>query len=342
MSATVTAETSGAWDTATVTGVVSTPAGTDGQRQLLVLAFSNGSAVSAPTITGWTLEGQNHIATRQNRMATYTRVVSGTATAGAISVGFSATVEANFYCASVSGTVGTPSVSTDTSWLNDRVIPANTATANNSLHMVAIATASYPRTIRTVTGYTEAVDAYQFTGDGSIGLGLHVLRRSGITAGAVSSISVPMYDYTNTTTTGDQTVYMNVVYSPFVTSVGEGNFTVTAEWPVPSVITPIRTTGGDLAVGATDVVTVTVQDQYGDAIRNATVAVGAASGGVYTVATVPATNTAGASVFTITGAVAGTAALVPAVGPYYGDQIDVTVTQAVSNKIRRRRVRIWG
>lgn len=313
--------TSGNWSS-TATPTLDTPAGADGERQIIIATWSNGSSVSAPSISGWTLAAESHVASSQNRTALYTRTISGSVSAGTASPTFGGACSGRYWAGSFNGIPVALSLTQDTSWPSSRTIPATSAAENESLHLVIVTSASYPRSVPAVSGYTEAHDAYSYHSGGGVWIGVN---RKDVSSGSVASSTWTLYDEAGSAPAGDQTIYASIVFGPIPAGSGTADITIDGEFPIPTEVSITRTTGGTLAVAGTDTVTVAVRDQNGDPIRNVVAQFGAAAGGVYAIAAFSETDASGQASATLTGAAIGTSPLSVYVGAVYSNELSVTV-----------------
>lgn len=316
-----TGPTSGEWGSS-ATPTLDTPAGSDGERQVLIVTWSSGASVSAPSISGWTLDDEEHVASSQNRTALYSRTISGSVAAGTVSPTFSGSVSGCYWAGSFNGIPVALALTQDASWPSSRTIPATSAAENESLHLVAVTSANYPRTVPAVSGYTEVYDDYRYHGGGGVWIGVN---RKDVSAGSVASSAWTLYDEAGSAPAGDQTVYASIIFGPIPSASGTADITVDAEFPIPTEVSISRTTGGTLAVSGTDTVTVELRDHNGDPIRNVVPSVGAAAGGVYTLAAFSATDANGQTSATLTGAAIGSSPLSVYVGTVYSNELTVTV-----------------
>ena len=324
-----TGPTSGNWSSS-ATPTINTPAGADGERQLLTVTWSSGSGVVAPTISGWTMASEQHVASSQNRTACYSRVISGTVSAGTASPTFSASVSGRYWSGSFNGIPGSLALTQDTSWSSSRTIPATSSAEDDALHLVIVTSASYPRSVPAVSGYTEVHDAYSFHSGGGVWIGVN---RKDVASGSVASSTWTLYEETGTTLAGDQTVYLSVVLTPTPAATGDANITINGQFPVPTTVEIVRAGSGGLAVSGTDTISVSVADQNGDGIRNVVPQLGTAAGGVYTLSSFDPTNSAGATSATLTGAAIGQASLLLYVGQAYSNELVITVVGDGSSSI---------
>jgi len=309
----------------TATPTIPIPACTDTHQQLLILTWDAGGSVSAPTISGWE-KAETYISGEYNRMAVYKRAPSGGAAAGNLNPTFAAATYGMYWCASFNGSIPSISLSTDAAWTNPKTVAGNTAADDESLHVLAMTSGSWPRTVLAVSGYAEVSDSFIYTSLG--GAWIAVLTKA-VSSGAVASTSWPITEEDGTTAAGTPSMLLNVVLSPLPSGGGSGSIEVDADFPLPGV--SIAAAGGNLGIGEAMTVTATVVDQFGAALRNATVGVGSAAGGVYTSSVPAVTNADGETSFTVTGAAEGTAAIVCSVGTSYSNELTVTVIQAPSN-----------
>lgn len=321
--------TSGNWSS-TATPTLDTPAGADGERQIIIATWSNGSSVSAPSISGWTLAAESHVASSQNRTALYTRTISGSVSAGTASPTFGGACSGRYWAGSFNGIPVALSLTQDTSWSSSRTIPATSAAENESLHLVIVTSASYPRSVPAVSGYTEAHDAYSYHSGGGVWIGVN---RKDVSAGSVASSTWALYDEAGSATAGDQTVYASIVFGPIPSASGTADITIDGEFPIPTTVSIARSVGGALAVSGTDTVIAEVRDQNGDPIRNVVPQVGVAAGGVYTLAAFPVTDANGQTSATLTGAAIGSSPLSVYVGGAYSNDLTITVAEDGTSSI---------
>lgn len=318
--------TSGSWNSATPT--IDTPAGSDGHTQLMLLTWDSGGSVVAPTISGFTLKSETNQSGTANRMAVYSKAISGSVSAGSVSPTFSASVYGEYWVADFNGTLpGTVSLEQFTSYSVTQTIPATTAAEAESLHLTSMSSAGWPRTVAAVSGYTEALDAFQYTAAQGVWLGVN---HKAVGAGAVAASDWTLYDEYGSGYSDEQVNYLSIVLAPIGGGSGAGTFTVSADFPVPT-ITITRVGSGSVEVDETDTIDVTVVDQYGAALPGVTVSADGGSGAqAFTVGTITATDTAGEASFTITAASPGTGYLVCTAGASVSNTLTIPVVAAPS------------
>lgn len=201
---------SGTWSN-TATPTLDTPAGAAGESQLLIATFSPGGTVSAPTISGWTLEAESFITGSDNRMAVYSRTLGSATAAGTASPTFSGATYGIYWAASINGTPGTISLAQDSTWSNPVGIPSTSALADLSLHLVAVASADWPRSVAAVSGYTEAYDNFAYSASQGLWLGVN---HKAVSSGTVAASEWPLYDETGNTLSAEQVIKLSLVLAP--------------------------------------------------------------------------------------------------------------------------------
>ncbi len=103
--------------------------------------------------------------------------------------------------------------------------------------------------------------------------------------------------------------------------------TGTGECPKVTSVT-VSPPAGPIAVGGTDGVTITVLDQNGDGIANATVTLAFSPTGIVSATTPAVTNASGQTTSTLTGTFGGISAVTATVAGISSSSQNVTVTSA--------------
>ena len=286
--------TSGKWSSS-ATPTINTPAGSAGHVQILVASWDAGSTVSAPSFSGWTLKDETFQSGTANRKAWYARTLSSDVSAGTVSPTFSAAVYGIYWAGSFNGALQADAgLAQLVTWTNPQVVAATSSPITGSLHLVAMSSANWPRSVTTVTGYTEVYDDYEYTATQGIWLAVNC---KDVGEGAVASSSWSLYDETGGSSASDQANYLSAVLVPLAQDVALTGAAATASAGTlsPQASYSAAITGGQVAASAG---TMTPVAGFSAALTGDAASATAGAAG-YTVAVALAGETVSASVGTL-------------------------------------------
>ncbi len=238
-------QTADIWDPPSDTPSINLPAGNASDRRILAIGTYPGASVQPAAIAGF--EISDTLVLGSNRLTVYVQTLGSAVSASTVALSYSDDVQGNYWCASVQGLVGTPQISTDSSYDPTRTIPALQSSGPNGRQYLIELSADYPRSVENLAGFSEDADLAQYT-SASGGMWLGVRCRN-VAQGPVSSFSYNLKDYNPSNPAadaGDRLMYVNFVADE-LPQTNTGSFDVIGE--LPSILLSVTPEETSVVVG---------------------------------------------------------------------------------------------
>jgi hypothetical protein len=297
----------------------SVPATTDaGHEQLMAVMYKPKAA--SPTPSGsWSTVLDQSSGDGETRLIVYKR--SGVYSAGTVSMSFSQNVHGRVRGLAVTGVLDASSSTATSAYTSTAVAPSVTAVGAESLWVQLVGPGTDPRSLAAPGDTTAVSNIDNSASSYLVGAGVAVKQVAAGATGASGNWAFLDQDPPNSAL-GERTVAASLVFSQPVS----GTVAVTGAGELPSVLSvSMEAPAAFIAVGATDVLTVTVKDQNDRALPNATVTINRSRIDVATASAPAVTDANGQTDTTLTGVAVGTVSLSATVGTITSSTVPLTV-----------------